>query len=295
MKNSVQFLGVFFLISIFIGVSSLCANADEIYLKDGSVIKGKILESKDNVSYRILTTDGSEIMYPVDEVKKVKITDASPKEGIKPDSVKSIDSIKPIDQEADKSGVGQPTSSSDSGINWGGHGSSRRGKGEYFIFAQQCKSADSTSGGVVLDFENTSMFGIGFGSNLNDHVNINMDLYYGSLPNSTSVYAYGQKINVKSDASVLGWDIINLDVYLLKERITPFLSGGVGFMNFFGDVEGLTFNEYDFSYNYGIGVRWDAADHLLIKLLYKTTSVTLEGADDSTKFSGLSAAIGYRF
>lgn len=64
---------------------SLCifcplVNADELYLKDGSIIKGKILEVKNNESYRILLTDGSEIVYSAEKVDKVKFLDIKPRE-----------------------------------------------------------------------------------------------------------------------------------------------------------------------------------------------------------------------
>jgi opacity protein-like surface antigen len=275
---------------IFFGLSSLCANADEIYLKDGTVVKGKILESKDNVSYKILTTGGSEVVYTVDQVSKVKITDASPNEAVTPDSIKPIDQI---DQGVAKPEEGQSTSSSQPGFDWGGHGWSRAGKGEWGFFIQKWNGGESsyTESGIHIDakFDDANIFGVEFGSNINDHVNYHMDIYYGSLPST----AYGNGKSVESTGSVLGWGL-NLELYLLKERITPLVSVGVGFVDFFGDVEGLSFNEYDFTYNYGVGVRWDVTDHLLIKALYKTTNVTLKDAEKASKFNGLSASIDFR-
>jgi len=44
---------------------------DVIYLKNGSIIKGIIIEQTHNVSYKIQTADGSIFIYPASEVEKI--------------------------------------------------------------------------------------------------------------------------------------------------------------------------------------------------------------------------------
>lgn len=78
------------LVCILMALPPLWAYADELCLVDGSVIRGKIVEVKNNVSYRILTKDGSEIVYPVDKVVNVKFTDLVPKEEPKPELAKPV-------------------------------------------------------------------------------------------------------------------------------------------------------------------------------------------------------------
>jgi len=56
------------------------AYSDELFLKDGSIIECKILNYKDNESYRILFKDGSVVTYPADKVKSFKISDATLKD-----------------------------------------------------------------------------------------------------------------------------------------------------------------------------------------------------------------------
>jgi len=46
--------------------------ADVVYLKDGSVIKGKVIEAVPGVSYKIKTGDGSIFVFEVDKVERVK-------------------------------------------------------------------------------------------------------------------------------------------------------------------------------------------------------------------------------
>jgi hypothetical protein len=48
------------------------AVADEIELKDGSIIKGKVTEERPGVSYRVRLTDGSEMVYPVSNIEAVR-------------------------------------------------------------------------------------------------------------------------------------------------------------------------------------------------------------------------------
>ncbi|MDI6752279.1 MAG: outer membrane beta-barrel protein [bacterium] len=50
---------------------SAFAQADVVYLKDGSVIKGKVIESVPGVSYKIKTADGSIFVFAVEKVAKI--------------------------------------------------------------------------------------------------------------------------------------------------------------------------------------------------------------------------------
>jgi hypothetical protein len=49
--------------------------ADEISLKDGSLIKGKITTTVPNVSYTIQTSDGSVFVYTIDKIASVSFKD----------------------------------------------------------------------------------------------------------------------------------------------------------------------------------------------------------------------------
>ena len=44
---------------------------DVVYLKNGSIIKGMIIEQTPNVSLKIQTRDGSVFVYKMDEVEKM--------------------------------------------------------------------------------------------------------------------------------------------------------------------------------------------------------------------------------
>jgi len=63
-----------FIVFLFFAISSVFAQAsvDIIYLKNGSVIRGKIVEEKPGVSYKIQTKDGSVFVYKIEEVEKIE-------------------------------------------------------------------------------------------------------------------------------------------------------------------------------------------------------------------------------
>ncbi len=144
---------------------------------------------------------------------------------------------------------------------------SRKGKGELFGLGQSM-SGDTTSGlGITMKLGDTTVGGFGFGYNYNDNLNLNWDMFFGS----TEITNKGFGVTLKSDSTLIGLDL-NLEAYILKSRFTPMLIGGIGWINFSGDVEGFPFNETDFSYNFGAGFRWDITDHLLIKGIYRSTS-----------------------
>jgi hypothetical protein len=62
----------------------LPAVADEIELKDGSIIKGRVTEERPGVSYRVKLTDGSEMVYPVSNIEAVRYTKAKGAEADEP-------------------------------------------------------------------------------------------------------------------------------------------------------------------------------------------------------------------
>ncbi len=164
---------------------------------------------------------------------------------------------------------------------------SRKGKGEIFALGQQMDDDTTTVSGIEVEVDDTIVGGFGIGFNFNDHLNLNMDMFFGS----TDLIANGY---FKVDTDLLGMDF-NLDYNILKSRFTPMITGGIGFINFSGDVSGYDFDETDFSYNLGVGFRWDITDHFLFKGIYRFTWTELEDTDDSIMLDGISLSIGYLF
>jgi hypothetical protein len=71
-----RFAGLIWIVVAVMVLAVLPAAADEIELKDGSIIKGKVTEERPGVSYRVKLTDGSEMVYPVSNIEAVRYTKA---------------------------------------------------------------------------------------------------------------------------------------------------------------------------------------------------------------------------
>ena len=79
MKKKGLFLILFFLTSFLCGFAQ--EMRDVVYLKDGSVIKGIIVEQIPNKSIKLQTADGSLFVYQIDTVEKMtkELREASPR------------------------------------------------------------------------------------------------------------------------------------------------------------------------------------------------------------------------
>jgi len=146
---------------------------------------------------------------------------------------------------------------------------------------------------VTLDLDGGNIYGIGLGYNMTDHWNLNTDLLFGSA--DADVKISGDKAGSEKMDYIL-WDI-NLDYNIWKERFTPLVTGGIGFMDFGIDIGGNVgeVDEIDFSYNLGAGVRWDVRDDLLLKLIYKSTWTELHDADGKQQFESFNLSVAYMY
>lgn len=165
---------------------------------------------------------------------------------------------------------------------------SRTGRFEVFALGQYMMGDSTTGLGLTLDFDDTFVGGFGFGYNIIDYVNLNVDTFFGA----TDLTGSSGNISVSGDTTLIGFDI-NVDVNVLKSRLTPIVTAGIGFINFNGDFEGFVFDEIDFSYNVGAGVRWNFTNHFFAKLFYRATWTKIEDADDTLLFHGVTFVIGY--
>jgi opacity protein-like surface antigen len=172
---------------------------------------------------------------------------------------------------------------------------SRKGKGEIFALGQYMGGDTEifTIAGSKVSFklDDTIAGGIGYGYNFSDYFNVNMDLSYGRT-NSTSTLL---GISFKDHTNLIAGDL-NLDFNVLRSRLTPLVTGGIGVIRFKGAItEGFDFDESDFSYNVGGGVRWDVSDHFFIKAIYRSIWTKMKDADKSIRFNVGALSIGYIF
>ena len=144
---------------------------------------------------------------------------------------------------------------------------------------------------IKVNVHDTTVYGIGLGYNLTEKYNLNTDFLFGSVDTTgTQRQAQEGAPEVKSSPGLFVWDV-NLDYSFWTRRFSPLLTGGIGALYFTGD----DYDEADFSYNLGIGFRWDARDYLFVKAVYRFMWTKMHNHDTRILFDGLSLGIGYMY
>ena len=101
-KLEALLITIIFLLAVMIYPNAMLAQSgyqDVVYLKNGSIIRGMIIEQVPNQTLKIQTSDGSVFVYQVDEVEKITKEETSPQKGkseTKSNKKKSTDSGKII-------------------------------------------------------------------------------------------------------------------------------------------------------------------------------------------------------
>jgi hypothetical protein len=133
---------------------------------------------------------------------------------------------------------------------------SKKGNTEIFVLGQQT-DGDSTGADKLgisfgIEVDDTFVWGLGMGHNFNNHLNLNVDICFGSTDIESVIFG----IPLKAGSDLIGMDF-NLDYYILKNRFIPIVTGGIGVSYYDGDLgfSGNDFSETEFSYNFGAGVR----------------------------------------
>lgn len=167
----------------------------------------------------------------------------------------------------------------------------RAGKTELFGTFQTMGGGDASMTGAKLDFDDTNVYGFGLGYNIDNHWNINTDLLFGStdidvsgpLPTATA-----------GDTNLWLWNV-NLDYNIFEGPLTPLVTVGIGLFGMDGDFNnGASFDESNFSYNWGVGGRWDISDDMLLKVIYRVTYHDLEDMD-GPDFDGVMVSFGFKW
>ena len=179
----------------------------------------------------------------------------------------------------------------------GGHEWIRYGKGEFFAFVQNIDGDENTldSFPIKAEIEDTFIGGLGFGYNVNDHININSDIWFG--PSDINIIFPLAEFEV--DVSLFGMNF-NVDYNLLKKRFTPLVTGGIGFIYLYeyggGDPANfINDSQASVSYNLGAGFRWDIYHDLMIKAVYKYHWTEFDDFKDKIKLNGFYMSIAYTF
>jgi opacity protein-like surface antigen len=178
-------------------------------------------------------------------------------------------------------------------------GWSREGKTELFgtiqmIGSEEIRYSFPDAPPINLEIDSTAIYGIGYGYNLTDHWNFNMDLLFGSADTDVKILDTTAETE---DMDYIRFDI-NLDYNFWKSRFTPLVTGGIGIMDFSIDTTAVDVGDVDegnFSYNLGAGIRWDIEDNLLLKVMYRSTWTELDDADDELQYDSFGLSIAYMY
>lgn len=141
---------------------------------------------------------------------------------------------------------------------------------------------------VKVDIHDTEVYGIGLGYNFTEKWNLNTDFLFGTIDTKGTLEGTTSEINLSPSLYV--WNL-NLDYNFWKRRFSPLVTGGIGCLYFSGDE----YNETDFSYNLGAGLRWDALDFLFIKAVYRMTWTKMEDHEHRILLDGISLGVGYMY
>jgi len=178
-------------------------------------------------------------------------------------------------------------------------GWSRQGKTELFgtiqmIGGEKIRYSFPDMLPINLDIDSAAIYGIGYGYNITDHWNFNMDLLIGSADTDVKIVDTTAETE---DMDYILFDV-NLDYNFWKSRFTPLITGGVGIMDFSIDTRATGIGDVDessFSYNLGAGIRWDIEDNLLLKFMYRSTWTELDDAHADLQYDSFGLSIAYMY
>ena len=263
------------LLTLFVCISLPCSAqnyTEVVYLKNGSIIRGIIIEQVPNASLKIQTSDGSVFSYTLEEVEKItkegyykqpkqakESKDSKEKYQKQPKYVQE----KPVRQARAPRAPRTPRSSS---LNSYGNPSLRGYKG--FVEA-----------GYILDLTdnnaNRAEVSTTHGFQFNDYLFVGGGAAFNYY---TDVDAYSAPVFASFRAN------------FTNKRIAPFADAKLGYS--VGDVEGAYASA-------GIGVRFALARKMALSLkleyVYQDYGYTSYGYDSSESLNGAGIKIGFEF
>jgi outer membrane assembly lipoprotein YfiO len=221
--------------------------------------------------------------------------------------------------------AGKKDGFADSSFSWTADlGKGYRGrKGKYEITLQPRYNASKSigsGGGSSIDLDPGFGFGLGFGYNFTNNLGLHLDGSWAranytakiATTDSGGISTPPTSINGTLDTTTIA---LNMNYYFLNRPFTPFVTGGIGWTWVDSNIpsgppEGTcwwdpwygyictayrnTYTKNSFSYNLGLGVRWDAYPGVFLQ-----GSVGLQWLDlgkaGTTDFLGGRMDLGYTF
>lgn len=196
---------------------------------------------------------------------------------------------------------------------------SRRGNYEVTLQPRYVASKDiGFEGGTKIELDPALGFGLGFGYNFTNNFALHLDASWTRADYLAKIATYNDSGSGTATADgtlEFGTIALNMTYYILDGPLTPFVMGGIGWTwvdsnipsgppesycwydPWYGDVCESYQNTYTksyFSYNLGLGVRWDLAPAYFLRGSMGWQWVDL-GRAGTTDFMGGRIDLGYMF
>lgn len=182
------------------------------------------------------------------------------------------------------------------------------GLGEY-LHQENTTFNDPYFGNVTMKMDDTGLGGVGMAYHFNDYLSVRADFMFGQATIHTEG-PDGMAI-IPDQTAFLQTGRVNLDYNIINRRITPVLTAGIGYQYLEIDqsqtfsVEGYHgsytvtqdsyYYETDFTWNVGVGFRWNVTDQFFIKAMVGPQWLQYNGADGiTTQIEGF-FVIGWMF
>ena len=141
------------------------------------------------------------------------------------------------------------------------------------------------------------MGGFGLAYHFSDYISVHSDFLFGPAtfhaegPGGPS-YTLGQNGFLQSGR-------VNLDYNIINRRLTPFITGGIGYQYMQVEYPHYYYDNYyseaDFTWNVGGGIRWTIVENLFIKLTAGAQWLQYQHAENITTQFEAAFAIGFNF
>jgi Outer membrane protein beta-barrel domain len=202
---------------------------------------------------------------------------------------------------------------------------SRAGHAEFYLLGQYWHAESTSSHNVTVPttagptatgdlgfrFDDTGIFGIGLGYNINKYLEVTGEFSFG-YPNYT-VSFLGSSL---SGEAFMHSGNFNLEYHILPGKFTPFISGGIGYLYVDSQVpsgppSAYCFWDYWWGYtctgstptyhntllnlNAAAGVRWDIGEMFFLKASVGGGWANVHNSADWLQTIQITAAAGWRF
>jgi hypothetical protein len=198
--------------------------------------------------------------------------------------------------------------------------SDREGYVEFALFFRELNSAPTLTvpsitiplygtNDATMMLQDTTLYGVSFGMNLTEHININGDIARGQ-PKFDAIWG----TDVIHGKGTMWITNINVDYNFLKRNFSPFVSAGVGFLTFDSGVPNgggiyywwdpywgytatasyTTHSSAHWTWNAAAGIHWDFADNWVMKASYQVLWSKI-GQSGTEAFPQYTLSIGWRW